>query len=51
MRVMPAHAGIHVFRAREEDVDGRDKPGHDGWNELLYSRAAQAVKKRQVEIR
>ncbi|WP_076858876.1 hypothetical protein [Bradyrhizobium mercantei] len=24
--------GIHVFPAgsREEDVDGRDKPGHDG---------------------
>jgi hypothetical protein len=23
--------GIHVFRAvKQEDVDGRDKPGHDG---------------------
>jgi hypothetical protein len=23
--------GIHVFEAQEgEDVDGRDKPGHDG---------------------
>jgi 2-oxoglutarate ferredoxin oxidoreductase subunit beta len=21
--------GIHVFLARGEDVDGRDKPGHD----------------------
>jgi hypothetical protein len=38
---MPAHsasedarerayvAGIHVFYASSEDVDGRDKPGHD----------------------
>jgi len=38
---MPAHsasedareraygAGIHVFWASSEDVDGRDKPGHD----------------------
>jgi hypothetical protein len=22
--------GIHVFRAPAEDVDGWDKPGHDG---------------------
>jgi hypothetical protein len=22
--------GIHVFAAAKEDVDGRDKPGHDG---------------------
>src|SRR6185369_16989276 len=22
--------GIHVFAARREGVDGRDKPGHDG---------------------
>jgi hypothetical protein len=21
--------GIHVFLAKKEDVDGRDKPGHD----------------------
>jgi hypothetical protein len=28
--VMPAlGAGIHVFCAASEDVDGRDKPGHD----------------------
>jgi hypothetical protein len=27
--VMPAHAGIHVLAA-QKDVDGRDKPGHDG---------------------
>jgi hypothetical protein len=27
---MPALvAGIHVFCASNEDVDGRDKPGHD----------------------
>jgi hypothetical protein len=25
--VMP---GIHVFAAAKKDVDGRDKPGHDG---------------------
>ena len=24
--------GIHVFRAAKQDVDGRDKPGHDGRN-------------------
>jgi hypothetical protein len=23
--------GIHVYRQRKQDVDGRDKPGHDGW--------------------
>ena len=30
--VMPALvAGIHVFLSlRQKDVDGRDKPGHDG---------------------
>jgi hypothetical protein len=30
---MPALvAGIHVFSAaRKQDVDGRDKPGHDGY--------------------
>jgi hypothetical protein len=29
--VMPALvAGIHVFRGDKADVDGRDKPGHDG---------------------
>jgi len=22
--------GIHVFLSVEQDVDGRDKPGHDG---------------------
>jgi len=28
---MPALvAGIHVFLAQSENVDGRDKPGHDG---------------------
>jgi 2-oxoglutarate/2-oxoacid ferredoxin oxidoreductase subunit beta len=28
---MPALvAGIHVFWTLDEDVDGRDKPGHDG---------------------
>jgi 2-oxoglutarate/2-oxoacid ferredoxin oxidoreductase subunit beta len=27
---MPALvAGIHVFVAAKQDVDGRDKPGHD----------------------
>jgi hypothetical protein len=29
--VMPSLVpGIHVFRATSEDVNGRDKPGHDG---------------------
>jgi hypothetical protein len=27
---MPANAGIHVFLVCGKDVDGRDKPGHDG---------------------
>jgi hypothetical protein len=27
---MPALvAGIHVFKPKNKDVDGRDKPGHD----------------------
>src|SRR5581483_4121106 len=25
--------GIHVFPFPGQDVDGRDKPGHDGWTE------------------
>jgi hypothetical protein len=27
--------GIHVLLSflRDRDVDGRDKPGHNGWNE------------------
>ena len=36
--VMPALvAGIHVFSPRfsEQDVDGRDKPGHDCGEEFL----------------
>jgi hypothetical protein len=29
---MPANAGIHVLRRLgKQDVDGRDKPGHDAW--------------------
>jgi hypothetical protein len=29
--VMPGLVpGIHVFAATKQDVDGRDKPGHDG---------------------
>jgi hypothetical protein len=32
--VMPGLApGIHVFRATGKDVDGRDRPGHDGESE------------------
>src|SRR5690242_18694350 len=46
--VMPAHsasedarerayvAGIHVFCAASEDVDGRDKPGHDAISGLTW---------------
>jgi hypothetical protein len=26
--------GIHVFSEEDQDVDGRDKPGHDGDNAL-----------------
>jgi hypothetical protein len=30
--VMPGlDPGIHVFLFVREDVDGRDKPGHDEW--------------------
>jgi len=39
--VMPALvAGIHVFAAwhRNEDVDGRDKPGHDAELVARYGR-------------
>jgi hypothetical protein len=25
--------GIHVFASSRKDVDGRDKPGHDGVDE------------------
>src|SRR5215510_5138747 len=33
---MPAKAGIHVFLdCRMQDVDGRDKPGHDS-GEFVY---------------
>jgi hypothetical protein len=29
--VMPGLVpGIHVFAVAKQDVDGRDKPGHDG---------------------
>jgi hypothetical protein len=35
---MPAlGAGIHVFCALSEDVDGRDKPGHDALFEMNAS--------------
>jgi hypothetical protein len=27
--------GIHVFAAAREDVDGRDKSGHDESNEFI----------------
>jgi hypothetical protein len=31
--VMPGLVpGIHVLATTEKDVDGRDKPGHDGLN-------------------
>jgi hypothetical protein len=30
--VMPGLVpGIHDFLSGRQDVDGRDKPGHDGW--------------------
>jgi len=52
--VMPALvAGIHVFSARKQVVDGRDKPGHDGSLETkkptelrkLRPRRAKAVRR------
>jgi hypothetical protein len=41
---MPAlGAGIHVFALCEKDVDGRDKPGHDGGSKLnLHQRMANS---------
>jgi hypothetical protein len=37
--VMPGLVpGIHVFTPLEQDVDGRDKPGHDGTGERLSGR-------------
>jgi hypothetical protein len=38
---MPAKAGIHVFLSRPKDVDGRDKPGHDGCKVFGWSYAAK----------
>jgi hypothetical protein len=41
--VMPALvAGIHVFLVcRKQDVDGRDKPGHDEMVEKLWLTGGQ----------
>ncbi len=30
--------GIHVFILKTKDVDGRDKPGHDGGKKDPYAR-------------
>jgi hypothetical protein len=35
--------GIHAFRAMKQDVDGRDKPGHDRWMGLLVNPFAVAL--------
>jgi hypothetical protein len=32
--------GIHVLPCDDKDVDGRDKPGHDGESVLLASYSA-----------
>jgi hypothetical protein len=41
--VMPGLVpGIHVFLCRGEDVDGRDKPGHDQGEEGGVSYALSA---------
>ena len=32
--------GIHVFLSRKQDVDGRDKPGHDARDDVRKSTAA-----------
>jgi hypothetical protein len=41
---MPAYAGIHVLlpSSGEEDVDGRDRPGHDGKRRVIVSRMFQS---------
>jgi hypothetical protein len=43
---MPALvAGIHVFlAARKQDVDGRDKPGHDGMEAANTTLIAQFLR-------
>jgi hypothetical protein len=51
--VMPGLApGIHVLQQRsKKDVDGRDKPGHDGPNgstELENALNAPALKQREI---
>ena len=33
--------GIHDFLARNQDVDGRDKPGHDGRDRATPSRLSE----------
>jgi hypothetical protein len=41
LHVMPALvAGIHVFLilSSKQDVDGRDKPGHDEWRVISLNR-------------
>jgi len=39
LSVMPGLGpGIHVFAAEREDVDGRDKPGHDEGGVLIGCR-------------
>jgi hypothetical protein len=54
-------AGIHVFLLGGKDVDGRDKPGHDGFYVLrlfknsvrflpapiMKAKSAPAIRKRQ----
>jgi hypothetical protein len=46
--VMPALvAGIHDLAAMPEDVDGRDKPGHD---DVLGSRNSSALGSREHRL-
>jgi hypothetical protein len=40
--------GIHVFApAMTKDVDGRDKPGHDG-KQAIFRRSKQALEGRRL---
>jgi len=39
---------IHVFRAAVKDVDGRDKPGHDGSGSLQFFAWAGGFSRRSI---
>src|SRR5947207_11614048 len=48
--LMPGHPRLPCRMIRKQDVDGRDKPGHDGWDSevllprrLRHDRRARAI--------